>query len=97
MSRGSAGVKTKSHAVGRIINTILNSFINDKQIVVALRESSIHHHVKQYFKSAGLIDSKEYSTLKYLASQKMKKLLTKASGSIGLPPDMGKKQLMRLR
>ena len=78
MTRGSAGVKAKSRSILKIINAILNPLINDSQIVVTLRECSIHHLVKHFFKSAGLIDLKEYATLKYLAEQ-MKKLLKEAS------------------
>jgi len=67
--RGSAPITALSRAVIRIVNGILNSNINIKQQVLALRKASLHPLVRCLFKSAGLIDDKQYETMKYMAKQ----------------------------
>jgi hypothetical protein len=61
--------KHPSRAVRRIIDAILNKCLNDKQRVVALRKASVHHEVRRYFMSAGLIDNDEFKTLKHMGER----------------------------
>ena len=58
-----------SHGVQNIIKAILNPNLNKHQQVLALRKASTHIKLALHFKSAGLIDNKEYETLKHMAGQ----------------------------
>ena len=78
--RGSAGIKQLSRAVHNIIESILNLNLTEEQQVYSLRKASTHPRVRKFFKSAGLIDSDEYETLKYLADQ-MKQILNIATST----------------
>ena len=58
-----------SNAVLAIVDVILNSKLNEQQLVLALRKASTHHSVRRIFKSAGLIDIPEYKIMMHLAGQ----------------------------
>ena len=42
-----------------IVDFLLGLNLNEKQLVIALREAASHHSVRKYFVSAGLIPTKE--------------------------------------
>ena len=62
MERGGAGVQAKSRTVRNIIKFLIDLPINQKQLVIALRDTSKHEHIRRYFVSAGLIDNKQAET-----------------------------------
>ena len=76
MARGSAPAKAKSRSVRRLSEAIKSEqkLCNDKQIVLSIRTLSTHHSVRHYFRSAGLIDEKDYIELKKMSTQ-MKNVL----------------------
>ena len=65
------------YVIQLVPDAILNPNLNAKQQVLSLIRASISPTARHIFKSAGLIDKKELSTLTYLANQ-MKVLLKAA-------------------
>ena len=53
----------------KIITAILDNNLNEQQQVLALRTASTHNDIALHFRSAGLIDNKEYDTMKHISSQ----------------------------
>ena len=47
----------------------LNTNLNKKQQVLALRKFSTHHCARHIFKSVGLTNSREYGSMKYVINQ----------------------------
>ena len=62
--RNGSATKAKNEAVSRMTNGIPNPKLTSHQIVFTLREASVHPKAGLCFKSAGLIDCKEFDTLK---------------------------------
>ena len=66
--------------MNKVITVILDTNLNEKQQVLALRKASTHHRERHIFKSAGLIDSREYGLMNYVIDQM--KILTQVARRI---------------
>ena len=64
---GSA-TRAKNRAASSMTTSVPNPKLTSHQIVFALREASVHPKARLFFKSAGLIDCKEFDTLKHMVS-----------------------------
>ena len=65
LGRSTASSKAESRAVLAIVKVINKDSLNDKQKVQALRKASTHKDSRHIFHSAGLVDVKEYETMKH--------------------------------
>ena len=70
--RGNAAIQKESRVVQAIINCILDEKLNEEQQVLALHKAAQHYKLRRIFKSANLIDVKEYSLFRHMIDQTRK-------------------------
>ena len=68
-SPNGAATRAKNRCVKQLIKHVTKKDLTPEQIVLVLREASVHPDARLHFKSAGLVDSDEFGTLKFMMSQ----------------------------